>query len=78
MRVTQAMQVAVQNNVVTMALKPGGAPIKPPLFARIINAVPWLQGWTARFLAVGVRPEHIQSPAAEPTMENLPLMGNGA
>jgi len=62
MRVTQAMQVMVQNNVVTMALKPGGAPIEPPLFARIINAVPWLQGWTARFLAIGVRPEHVHSP----------------
>ncbi|MBN9040072.1 MAG: hypothetical protein BGP05_20810 [Rhizobiales bacterium 62-47] len=78
MRVTQAMQVAVQNNVVTMALRQGGGPIKPPLFARIINAVPWLQGWTARFLAVGVRPEHVRSPVAAPAMENLPLMGNGA
>jgi 2-polyprenyl-6-methoxyphenol hydroxylase-like FAD-dependent oxidoreductase len=61
-RVTQAMQVIVQNNVVAMALKPGGAPIEPPLLVRIINAVPWLQGWTARFLAIGVRPEHVRSP----------------
>lgn len=61
MRLTQAMQVMVQDNVVTMALQPGGAPIKPPLFARIINAVPWLQGLTARFLAIGVRPEHVRS-----------------
>jgi len=61
-RVTQAMQVIVQNNIITMALKPGGQPIKPPLFARIINAVPWLQGLTARFIAVGVRPEHVHSP----------------
>jgi hypothetical protein len=30
----------------------------------VINAVPWLQGVTARFIAVGVRPEHVQSPAA--------------
>jgi hypothetical protein len=59
------MQVVVQNNVVTMALKPGGEPIKPPLFARIINAVPWLQGWTARVLAIGVRPEHVHSPRVE-------------
>ena len=61
MRVTQAMQVIVQNNIVAMALKPGGAPIEPPLLVRIINAVPWLQGWTARFLAIGVRPEHVHS-----------------
>jgi hypothetical protein len=24
--------------------------------------VPWLQGITARFVGLGVRPEHVQSP----------------
>ena len=38
--------------------------LKVPLFARVINALPWLQGITARFLAIGVRPEHVRSPAA--------------
>jgi 2-polyprenyl-6-methoxyphenol hydroxylase-like FAD-dependent oxidoreductase len=61
MRITQAMQVIVQNNIVSAALRPGNGPFKPPLFARIINAVPWLQGLTARFLAIGVRPEHVRS-----------------
>jgi 2-polyprenyl-6-methoxyphenol hydroxylase-like FAD-dependent oxidoreductase len=64
MRMTQAMQVLVQNNVISVALKPGNQPFKVPLFARIVNAVPWLQGITARFLAIGVRPEHVNSPAA--------------
>jgi 2-polyprenyl-6-methoxyphenol hydroxylase-like FAD-dependent oxidoreductase len=63
-RMTQAMQVMVQNNIITMALRPGAEPIKPPLFARIINAIPPLQGLTARFIAVGVRPEHVHSPSA--------------
>jgi 2-polyprenyl-6-methoxyphenol hydroxylase-like FAD-dependent oxidoreductase len=63
-RMTQAMQVAVQNNIVSIALKPGDAPLKAPLFARVINALPWLQGVTARFIALGVRPEHVQSPAS--------------
>ncbi len=62
-RVTQAMQVAVQNNIISIALKPGDRPLKVPLFARVINAVPWLQGITARFVALGVRPEHVRSPA---------------
>jgi 2-polyprenyl-6-methoxyphenol hydroxylase-like FAD-dependent oxidoreductase len=62
MRMTQAMQVIVQNNIVRAALKPGSGPFKPPLLARIINAVPFLQGLTARFIAVGVRPEHVHSP----------------
>ncbi len=63
-RMTQAMQVIVQNNVITLALKPGSEPIKPPLFARVVNAMPWLQGITARFIAIGVRPEHVHSPEA--------------
>ena len=64
MRMTQAMQVTVQNNIVSAALKPGEGPFKPPLFARIVNAVPFLQGLTARFIAVGVRPEHVRSEEA--------------
>jgi 2-polyprenyl-6-methoxyphenol hydroxylase-like FAD-dependent oxidoreductase len=61
-RMTQRMQVVVQNNIISVALKRGGRPLKAPLFARIINAVPWLQGITARFIGLGVRPEHVQSP----------------
>jgi 2-polyprenyl-6-methoxyphenol hydroxylase-like FAD-dependent oxidoreductase len=64
MRMTQAMQVIVQNNIVSAALKHGNGPLKPPLLARIVNAVPWLQGLTAKFIAVGVRPEHVHSPKA--------------
>jgi hypothetical protein len=30
----------------------------------VINAVPWLQGFTARFVGVGVRPEHVRSPVS--------------
>jgi len=62
-RLTQAMQVVVQNNIISVALKPGDQPLRPPLFARIVNAIPWLQGITARFVAIGVRPEHVHSPA---------------
>jgi len=61
-RMTQAMQVVAQNNIISAALKPGDRPLKLPLFLRVINAVPWLQGLTARFVGVGVRPEHVQSP----------------
>jgi 2-polyprenyl-6-methoxyphenol hydroxylase-like FAD-dependent oxidoreductase len=61
-RMTQAMQVVAQNNIVSAALKPGGEPLKVPLVVRLITAVPWLQGITARFVALGVRPEHVHSP----------------
>jgi 2-polyprenyl-6-methoxyphenol hydroxylase-like FAD-dependent oxidoreductase len=63
-RVTQAMQVLVQNNLISVALKPGDGPLRAPLFARLINAVPWLQGITARFIGLGARPEHVHSPAS--------------
>ena len=63
-RMTQAMQVVVQNNLISVALKPGDRPLKVPIFARVVNAVPWLQGISARFVALGVRPEHVHSPEA--------------
>ena len=61
-RMTQTMQVVVQNNLISVALKPGDGPLRPPLLVRLINAVPWLQGITARLIGLGVRPEHVQSP----------------
>jgi 2-polyprenyl-6-methoxyphenol hydroxylase-like FAD-dependent oxidoreductase len=63
-RMTQRMQVVGQDTIVAMALKQGGQPLKAPLPLRIVTAVPWLQGITARFLGLGVRPEHVHSPVA--------------
>ena len=62
-RMTQRMQVVGQDNLVAMALKPGKT-LKAPLPLRIVTAIPWLQGITARFLGLGVRPEHVHSPVA--------------
>ncbi|WP_084804929.1 FAD-dependent oxidoreductase [Bradyrhizobium sp. NAS80.1] len=64
MKVTQRMQVIVQNNIISGALQPGDRPLKVPLIVRLITALPWLQGILARLVAVGVRPEHVQSKAA--------------
>ncbi|MCG2632314.1 FAD-dependent oxidoreductase [Bradyrhizobium sp. WYCCWR 13023] len=63
-KMTQAMQVVVQNNIVSSALKGGNQPFKVPLILRLISALPWLQGIPARFIAIGVRPEHVHSPAS--------------
>jgi 2-polyprenyl-6-methoxyphenol hydroxylase-like FAD-dependent oxidoreductase len=60
-RMTQRMQVVAQNNIVSAALKPGNQPLKVPLVMRLVTAVPWLQGITARLVGLGVRPEHVQS-----------------
>jgi len=63
-RMTQRMQVIAQNNIISVALKPGHQPLQVPLVMRLITAVPWLQGITARFVGLGVRPEHVHSPQA--------------
>ncbi len=61
-KMTQRMQVIAQNNIIDAALKPGDRPLKVPLVMRLITAVPWLQGITARLVGLGVRPEHVHSP----------------
>lgn len=61
-KMTQRMQVVVQNNIVSAALRPGNQPLKAPFVMRLVTAIPWLQGITARFVGIGVRPEHVQSP----------------
>jgi len=61
-RVTQRMQVIAQNNIISAALKGGDQPV--PFALQLITAMPWLQGLTARLVAIGVRPEHVHSPAA--------------
>jgi 2-polyprenyl-6-methoxyphenol hydroxylase-like FAD-dependent oxidoreductase len=63
-RMTQRMQLIVQNKIIGAALKPAGQPLKVPLVVRLITAVPWLQGITAWFVGIGVRPEHVRSPAS--------------
>jgi 2-polyprenyl-6-methoxyphenol hydroxylase-like FAD-dependent oxidoreductase len=70
-KVIQAIQVQVQNRIISPNLQ--GAALEIPLALRIISAWPWLQSLTARLFAVGVRPEHVRSPAAPPT--SAPTMG---
>jgi 2-polyprenyl-6-methoxyphenol hydroxylase-like FAD-dependent oxidoreductase len=63
-RMTQAMQVVAQDNIIRVALNAGDRELKVPLAVRLISAVPWLQGITARFIGLGARPEHVRSPQA--------------
>jgi 2-polyprenyl-6-methoxyphenol hydroxylase-like FAD-dependent oxidoreductase len=61
-RVTQAMQVAVQNNILKRVLEDTDG-IAPPLAVRTLARYRWLRGIPARLVGLGVRPEHIASPA---------------
>lgn len=59
-RMTQAMQIVVQDRVINRALSEEN--LVPPLAVRLINRSRWLQGLTARAIGIGIRPEHVHSP----------------
>ena len=63
-KATQAAQVGIQNNVLVKVLGGANAELEVPLPMRIVTAVPMLQRLLARLLGMGVRPEHVHSPAA--------------
>jgi 2-polyprenyl-6-methoxyphenol hydroxylase-like FAD-dependent oxidoreductase len=66
-KATQAMQVAIQDNVLVRVMKSRpGQPFEVPLPMRVLTALPPLQRLFARLLGMGVRPEHVRSPVAEP------------
>ena len=62
-RMTQRLQLAMQNRIIGPALNSGQTP-KPPFVFRLLNAVPPLRRIPARLLGVGFRPEHIHTPDA--------------
>jgi 2-polyprenyl-6-methoxyphenol hydroxylase-like FAD-dependent oxidoreductase len=59
-RVTQRLQIAMQNRVVTRALDTS-APFKPPLLIRLMARIAWLRRVPARLFGMGVRPEHVRT-----------------
>ena len=64
-KATQAVQVAIQNNVLVRVMASrAGEPLAVPLPMRVVTAVPALQRLFARLLGMGVRPEHVRSPEA--------------
>jgi 2-polyprenyl-6-methoxyphenol hydroxylase-like FAD-dependent oxidoreductase len=65
-RVTQWLQVVVQRRLVSRAL--GGGPLRRPLFVRLLAGCPLARRIPARLVGVGVRAEHIESPAVAPVM----------
>jgi 2-polyprenyl-6-methoxyphenol hydroxylase-like FAD-dependent oxidoreductase len=56
--VIQSFQVMAQNRLLAPTLQAMETP-KPPLFVKILNAWPWLRQFPARFIGMGVRPEHV-------------------
>ena len=58
-KVIQSFQVAAQNLLLAPTLRATATP-KPPLFVKLFDAWPWLRQIPARFIGMGVRPEHVK------------------
>jgi 2-polyprenyl-6-methoxyphenol hydroxylase-like FAD-dependent oxidoreductase len=59
-RVIQRFQVIVQNRVLAPNMRARQTP-KPPFILRLMDRFPWLRRIPARFLGLGVRPEHVRT-----------------
>jgi 2-polyprenyl-6-methoxyphenol hydroxylase-like FAD-dependent oxidoreductase len=66
-RLTQAMQVMIQQRVIDPVLK-SDAPVTAPWPVRLFNRVPLLARLPARLIGMGFRPEHVRSPEAGPAL----------
>jgi len=59
-KLTQWLQVQVQNRVISRALA-SRVPLSPPRVVRLFGRFPFLRRIPARLIGVGVRPEHVQT-----------------
>ncbi|WP_218117983.1 FAD-dependent oxidoreductase [Nitrosospira sp. Nl5] len=59
-RMTQRLQLFLQNRVITRVLHGGGS-LVPPLFIRRLARFPFLRGILARIIGIGFRPEHVNT-----------------
>jgi 2-polyprenyl-6-methoxyphenol hydroxylase-like FAD-dependent oxidoreductase len=58
-KLTQAMQMAIQDRVISNVLRATATP-RPPLFVRMLDRMPVLRRIPARVLGMGFRPEHVR------------------
>jgi 2-polyprenyl-6-methoxyphenol hydroxylase-like FAD-dependent oxidoreductase len=57
-RVVQAFQIAIQNRFLAPTIR-ATRPIKAPLLLRLLDRCAYLRQFPARFIGLGVRPEHV-------------------
>jgi 2-polyprenyl-6-methoxyphenol hydroxylase-like FAD-dependent oxidoreductase len=63
-RVTQKIQLIIQNSVIRRVLAGTERP-KPPFAVKLLDWFPALRGIPARVIGIGVRPEHIRTGEAK-------------
>jgi 2-polyprenyl-6-methoxyphenol hydroxylase-like FAD-dependent oxidoreductase len=64
-RVTQRFQVLMQNRLLLPYLR-GGRPPRVPIAFQLFNWFPFLRWLPARFIGLGVRPEHVEALSTNP------------
>jgi 2-polyprenyl-6-methoxyphenol hydroxylase-like FAD-dependent oxidoreductase len=64
-RVIQRMQLTMQRRVIARVLGTSRR-LRPPLALRVISRVPALRRLIGRVIGLGVRPEHVHTPAVAP------------
>jgi len=62
-RMTQRMQMVMQDRVMTRVLAAKSDP-KPPFAVKLLNRFAFLRRIPARIIGIGFRPEHVRSPVA--------------
>jgi 2-polyprenyl-6-methoxyphenol hydroxylase-like FAD-dependent oxidoreductase len=67
-KATQAMQLFIQNRVISRVLA-GSGKIEPPAILRLFTVAPFLRRLPARLIGIGVRPERVRSPAAQASID---------
>ena len=63
-RMTQRVQLAIQNRIIKQVLS-GSDRLSPPFAIRLIARFPFLSRFPARMIGLGFRPEHVRTSAAE-------------
>jgi hypothetical protein len=58
-KMTQAMQIQIQNRLIDRVLAGGGGGRAPLLF-HLLNKLPFLRRIPARLIGLGFRPEHVR------------------
>jgi 2-polyprenyl-6-methoxyphenol hydroxylase-like FAD-dependent oxidoreductase len=62
-RLTQALQLVVQRRIITRVLGRGDGRLAPPRLVRLLGRFAVLRRLPARLVGVGVRAEHVRTPA---------------
>jgi 2-polyprenyl-6-methoxyphenol hydroxylase-like FAD-dependent oxidoreductase len=64
-KVVQRFQLLAQRAILAPTIRSQTTP-KPPLPLYLLDRWKWLRQWPARFIGIGVRPEHVRSKAISP------------